>query len=224
MNPLLLLVNLLYLVFSMWLQRRESLCPLHNYFLSTGILWGGHPWAFPSPGTKDLTPSVFPHRAGSPSQSFGHICGPSLDSHQSVCIFFVLWRPELDTVSQVHGCALPPYTVRFLSGPHRLEGLPSEPCFAVNQRALRFLWLSITAILVYNSSFLSCFVAIKRKRWFLNNKTLNSCNYLSLRSLNKSSRTWWLGIRAGKEMTREITRQSKNRISSLKWTTFLFQK
>lgn len=42
---------------------KECLHPLW----STGTLWWGHKQALSSPGWRDLTPSVFPHKAGPPA-------------------------------------------------------------------------------------------------------------------------------------------------------------
>ena len=65
--------------------RREGLHPLYSCPLSTAIPWWGPPWAFSSPGRKDLTPSVFPHIAGSPAlwSSSWPSFGPS-----PVCLHF----------------------------------------------------------------------------------------------------------------------------------------
>ena len=65
--------------------RREGLHPLYSCPLSTAIPWWGPPWAFSSPGRKDLTPSVFPHIAGSPAlwSSSWPAFGPS-----PVCLHF----------------------------------------------------------------------------------------------------------------------------------------
>lgn len=49
---------------SLW---RDSLHPLGSHPFGTRILWWGPPWAFSSPGRKELTPSVFPHQSGCPS-------------------------------------------------------------------------------------------------------------------------------------------------------------
>lgn len=56
---------------------------------------------FSSPGRKDLTPSVFPHRKGAGFPALDHLHNLPLDPFQSVPFFLELWEPELDAGLQV---------------------------------------------------------------------------------------------------------------------------
>lgn len=69
------------------LLRKEFFCSLCSCSLSTGRQWWGS--LEPYLGRRDLTPSVFHHKA-----SFTVIwlfCGLALKSLQSICAFFELW-------------------------------------------------------------------------------------------------------------------------------------
>ena len=52
-----------------------------------------------SVGWRDFISSVFSHSIGSPVL-WSSLCS-LLDHFQSICIFFMLWRPELDVVLQL---------------------------------------------------------------------------------------------------------------------------